>query len=150
MSRPSQIWPGLWVTGLIGLGIWGAGCAGTKEVARPTSDLSGPAKLAPLPPPSISSHSKFLFEDAVKDFEAQKKTGVFDYSSLEQKFQAVLSDDPNFAEAEYNLGVIAQRQGRVDRARSHYQSALRLKPSLTEAAENLAVIAQNAGNVLEA
>ncbi len=137
MSRPAQIWSGLWVAGLIGVGIWGAGCAGTKEVAQPTSTGPAPTKLATLQAPLISSHSKLLFEDAVKDFEAQKKTNVFDYSSLERKFQAVLEDDPNFAEAEYNLGVIAQRLGRV-------------KPSLTEAAENLAVIAQNAGNVLEA
>jgi len=150
VSRPAQIWSGLWVAGLIGVGIWGAGCAGTKEVARPTSTGPAPTKLATLQAPLISSHSKLLFEEAVKDFEAQKKTNVFDYSSLERKFQAVLEDDPNFAEAEYNLGVIAQRLGRVDLARSHYQSALRLKPSLTEAAENLAVIAQNAGNVLEA
>ncbi len=117
MSRPAQIWSGLWVAGLIGVGIWGAGCAGTKEVAQPTSTGPAPTKLATLQAPLISSHSKLLFEDAVKDFEAQKKTNVFDYSSLERKFQAVLEDDPNFAEAEYNLGVIAQSGGDAARCR---------------------------------
>jgi len=124
------------------------GCAGTREVSRPESKASSAASGNQSP--QISAHAKFLFEDAVKAFEAQKKTNVFDYPFLERRFQAVLDEDPNLAEAEYNLGVIAQRQGNLDVAKAHYRAALKIKPSLSEAAENLAVIAQTAGNTAEA
>jgi tetratricopeptide (TPR) repeat protein len=50
------------------------------------------------------------------------------------------------AEADYDLGVIAERQGRLDEAAAHYKSALSKKPSLKAAAENLAVLAENKGD----
>jgi len=125
-----------------------SGCAGTREVSRP--DPKASSTPATDQSPQISSHAKALFEDAVKAFESQKKTNVFDYPFLEKRFEAVLNEDPNLAEAEYNLGVIAQRQGKLDLAKAHYRAALKTKPSLSEAAENLGVIAQTAGNTPEA
>jgi tetratricopeptide (TPR) repeat protein len=79
--------------------------------------------------------------------DAQKKGKAVDYPSLDRKFRAALEADPNLAEADYNLGVIAERQGKKDEAKGWYQSALKKKPSLRQASENLAIMAQNAGDI---
>lgn len=128
------------------------GCATSKSeaaargvsVAGPT--VGGPAQAQAPQAPQVSTRAMLLFEDANKAFEAQKKSRAFDYPKLEQKYRAALEADPALAEAEYNLGVLAEHQGRKEQAVEHYRSALRKKPTLTEAAENLAVIAQNNGD----
>jgi tetratricopeptide (TPR) repeat protein len=135
-----------------------AACATTTKdaakdvkVANPgPANEGGPAKAEGPTQPEINSHAKRLYEDANTAFAAQKKAGKFDYPALQRKYQAALDADPNLAEADYNLGVIADRQGNKDEAIAHYKSALNRKSSLREAAENLAVISQNAGNVQEA
>lgn len=96
--------------------------------------------------PQISNKAKMLFEDAVKAFDAQKKTKSYDYAALEKKFRAAADADPNLGEADYNLGVLAERQGKTKDAIGYYKSALSKKPTLRQAAENLAVIAQNNGD----
>ncbi len=83
----------------------------------------------------------------MKTTEAQQKARAFDYGVLERKFQSALDADPDLAEADYNLGVLAERQGKKSEAQGHYRTALRKKPSLSAAAENLAVIAQNDGDL---
>jgi tetratricopeptide (TPR) repeat protein len=47
---------------------------------------------------------------------------------------------PQFAEAHFNLGTIAERAGRYDEAAKEYSLALRYKPELVPAHLNLAVI----------
>jgi len=106
---------------------------------------TGPAKEPEAVP--ISTRAKLLFEDAVKSMEAQKKGKAIDYPALERKFKAAMDADPNLAEADYNLGVIAERQGKKDEAKSWYRSALKKKPSLRQASENLAVMSQNEGDI---
>jgi tetratricopeptide (TPR) repeat protein len=96
--------------------------------------------------PQISSKAKLLFEDAIKAFDAQKKTGQYDWATLEKKFRNAADADDKLAEATYNLGVIAERQGKTKEAVSLYKEALNKKPTLRQAAENLAVIAQNQGD----
>jgi tetratricopeptide (TPR) repeat protein len=92
-----------------------------------------------------SSRALRLFEEAVQSFNQTKQQPAPDWSALEKKFRAVLGVDDHFAEAYYNLGVIYDRQRKVDQAKVAYKAALERKPSLKEAAENLAVIAQNEG-----
>ncbi|MBZ4422512.1 adventurous gliding motility TPR repeat lipoprotein GltE [Myxococcus sp. RHSTA-1-4] len=125
-----------------------AGCSGSKATG-PTGPKTGTTQTTgkePAPPP-ISNTAKARFEDALKAFDTQKKAKAFDYPSLERKFKLALESDANLAEADYNLGVIAERQGKLDEARAHYKTALSKKPSLRQASENLAVMEQNAGNV---
>ncbi|RKH88564.1 tetratricopeptide repeat protein [Corallococcus sp. AB045] len=98
-------------------------------------------------PVSISNRAMLLFDDATKSFDAQKKAKAFDYPSLERKFKAALEADQNLAEAEYNLGVIAERMGKPDEAKARYASALTKKPSLRQASDNLAIMKQNGGDV---
>ncbi|MDP1922571.1 MAG: adventurous gliding motility TPR repeat lipoprotein GltE, partial [Myxococcales bacterium] len=96
--------------------------------------------------PQINSKAKLMFEDAVKAFDAQKAKNQYDYPTLEKKFRNAADADDNLAEATYNLGVIAERQGKTKEAVSYYKEALAKKPTLRQAAENLAVIAQNQGD----
>ncbi|HYR55274.1 MAG TPA: adventurous gliding motility TPR repeat lipoprotein GltE [Myxococcaceae bacterium] len=126
-------------------------CAGVHQERR--QEIAQPLKMdseSGQNPDGISTRAKLLFEDAVKAYDSQKKTKISDYSVLEAKFKAAGAEDPKLAEADYNLGVLAERQGKKDEAVAHYQTALKKKPMLKQAAENLAVIAQNEGRIPEA
>lgn len=127
-----------------------AACTTTQGTTRASDVNVGAPQVGSangVAQPQISTRAKLLFEDAVKASEAQAKSGAWDYVSLEKKFRAAANEDPNLAEADYNLGVLAERQGKKQEAVQHYQTALSKKPTLKEAAENLAVIMQNDGNV---
>jgi tetratricopeptide (TPR) repeat protein len=129
--------------------LFAAGCTGSKATGPGTGTTGGKTGTGTNAnePPPISNRAKLLFDDALSAFEAQKKANAFDYPSLERKFKTALDADPNVAEAEYNLGVIAERQGNMQEAIARYQAALKKKPTLRQASENLAVIAQNAGDI---
>ncbi|WP_164020389.1 adventurous gliding motility TPR repeat lipoprotein GltE [Pyxidicoccus trucidator] len=143
-TRTMRLFPLLVATSLVA-----AGCTASKATG-PTTPTKSPTTAQTGKEPAaapISNTAKARFEDAVKAFDAQKKAKAFDYPSLERKFKLALESDANLAEADYNLGVIAERQGKANEARAHYKAALAKKPSLRQAAENMAVMEQNAGNV---
>jgi tetratricopeptide (TPR) repeat protein len=106
-------------------------------VARP----DGEAK-----PHEISPAAKRKFADAVRAYNDGLALKVVDYDALGKKFQAAADADPNLAEAWFNLGVVAERQGKPDVAAGHYRRAIQAKPSLKAAYENLAVLMENAGD----
>jgi tetratricopeptide (TPR) repeat protein len=119
---------------------------------------SAPAEKAPVAPvtPTASpgstpstpnSRAMLLFEDATKAAEAQAKSGTRDDAALERRFEAVRQADPTFAEADYNLGVLAERQGKREQAYADYRSALQKKPSLKPAAEGLARLTRAQGDL---
>lgn len=129
------------------------GKVGDVKVGGPQQVEAGPKKKdapenGPAEPqlPPINAKAKLLFEDALKLYDTQKKSKAFDYPRLEKKFQDALDADGKLAEAEYNLGVLAERQGKIDDAVRRYKGALSRKPTLKQAAENLAVISQNRGD----
>lgn len=138
---------------LVLLGALALGQACTTPTATGPSRVTGPQVVASQDGatqgeavPQVSLKAKLLFEDGVKALEAQRKSKVTDYPSLERKFRAAADADPSLAEATFNLGVLAERQGKVKEAVSLYKEALAKKPTLRQAAENLAVIAQNNGD----
>lgn len=130
----------------------GSGCATTQASGTAGGAASAGKPGAGSAPgqagqPQISNRAQLLFEEGVKASEAALKGGrEVDYAELERKFRLAQDADPDLAEADYNLGVLAERQGRLDEARRHYETALRKKPSLAAAQENLAVLALNAGD----
>ena len=139
--------------GLMAAALLASGCT-SSTAAGPTgpkntngTNASGPKTPAKAEPVNISNRAKLLFEDAVKAMDTQKKSKAVDFPSLERKFKAALDADPNLAEADYNLGVLAERQGKKDEAKNWYRSALKKKPSLRQASENLAVMSQNEGDI---
>jgi tetratricopeptide (TPR) repeat protein len=116
--------------------------------SAPAQKTPGPVTAAPVTGPSTpNSRAVLLFEDATKAAEAQAKSGQRDDAALERRFQAVQQADPTFAEADYNLGVLAERQGKRDQAFALYRSALQKKPSLKPAAEGLARLTRAQGDL---
>ena len=116
--------------------------------SAPAEKAPAPVSAAPATGPSTpNSRAMLLFEDATKAAEAQAKSGQRDDAALERRFQAVQQADPTFAEADYNLGVLAERQGKRDQAFTFYRSALQKKPSLKPAAEGLARLTRAQGDL---
>jgi len=113
------------------------------EKAPPAPVTAAPAAAPGMP----NSKAMLLFEDATKAAEAQAKSGQRDDAALERRFQAVQQADPTFAEADYNLGVLAERQGKRDQAFALYRSALQKKPSLKPAAAGLARLTRAQGDL---
>ena len=111
---------------------------------------AAPVTAAPAGPSTPNSRAMLLFEDATKAAEAQAKSGQRDDAALERRFQAVQQAAPTFAEADYNLGVLAERQGKRDQAFALYRSALQKKPSLKPAAEGLARLTRAQGDLASA
>jgi len=149
MSTPTRLFRTS--LGLVAAALLASGCTSSTAAGPTGPKTPNPAQTAQTStkaePPPISNRAKLLFEDAVKAMDTQKKAKAVDYPSLERKFKAALEADPNLAEADYNLGVLAERQGKKDEAKGWYQSALKKKPSLRQASENMAVMAQNAGDI---
>lgn len=134
---------------LVIAGLCVAGCATTSsdKVGGPQVTNRTDANGQPIADqPQIGTKAKLLFDDALKAWDTQRKAKAYDYPALEKKFRAAADADPNLAEAVYNLGVLAERQGKTKEAVSLYKDALSRKPTLRQAAENLGVIAQNNGD----
>jgi tetratricopeptide (TPR) repeat protein len=118
--------------------------------SAPAEKAPAPVAVAPAGPSTPNARAMLLFEDATKAAEAQAKSGQRDDAALERRFLAVQQADPTFAEADYNLGVLAERQGRRDQAFTYYRSALQKKPSLKPAAEGLARLTRAQGDLASA
>lgn len=122
-----------------------AGCG----TSAPAQKAPPPVTTAPATGPSTpNTRAMLLFEDATKAAEAQAKSGARDDAALERRFEAVSQADPTFAEADYNLGVLAERQGKREQAYAYYRSALQKKPSLKPAAEGLARLTRAQGDMV--
>ncbi|HLT30527.1 MAG TPA: adventurous gliding motility TPR repeat lipoprotein GltE [Myxococcaceae bacterium] len=139
--------------------VWGAvlltasflvACGGKKGAVRADAETAGAAGVEIGPegagPDQISTRAKLKFDDAVKALAAAEEKGTGDWESLERQFQAALKEDRNLAEADYNLGLIAERRGDRAAAERHYLAALGKKPSLTMAGHNLAAMRHRAGD----
>lgn len=65
-------------------------------------------------------------------------------------FQKALELDPNYAEANANLGLILKQQGNLQAAIEKTREAIRIQPNIAEAHFNLGVALQAQGQVKEA
>ncbi|WP_240360007.1 tetratricopeptide repeat protein [Pyxidicoccus caerfyrddinensis] len=98
---------------------------------------------APAAAPKDGSASE-LFAAALQAYEAG------DLDGARQGFEKALSKDPRSLNAQFNLGVIAERQNRIDDARVAYEKVLLLDPGHVPSAVNLAVMHRNQGHSDEA
>ncbi|MCY1014257.1 tetratricopeptide repeat protein [Pyxidicoccus sp. MSG2] len=96
---------------------------------------------APAPKDGTSSE---LFAAALQAYEAG------DLDSARQGFEKALAKDPRSLNAQFNLGVIAERQGRTGDARVAYEKVLLLDPGHVPSAVNLAVMHRNQGRADDA
>jgi tetratricopeptide (TPR) repeat protein len=62
----------------------------------------------------------------------------------------VLTINPHFSEAHYNLGIVLQALGRIDEAGEHFSKAIVIKPDYVEAHSNLGNIFKILGRTDEA
>lgn len=129
-----------------------AGCAssggGAPEPTAAAPARTGPAAPgAPVTDAAPNSRALALFDDANQAAQAQAKAKAPDDAALQRKYEAARQADPRLAEADFNLAVIAERQGRREEAFVLYRSALDKKPSFKAAAEALARITAEQGDI---
>jgi tetratricopeptide (TPR) repeat protein len=103
-----------------------AACATTSQV-KPTPVASAAPEQAPAPqsapePPKKERQARELFAEAVAAFDAG------DYAKAEEGFHAVLEKAPQSLNAQFNLGVIAERLGRPADAQAAYEKVRFLEP----------------------
>jgi len=98
---------------------------------------------APAPVPA-NGGARALFAAALQAYEAG------DLDGARQGFEKALSKDPRSLNAQFNLGVVAERQGRGDDARVAYEKVLLLDPGHVPSAVNLAVMHRQQGRADEA
>lgn len=128
-----------------------AGCPSTPEVKpddKPTK-ATGPAKPVKKAP-EVSKVAKQAFQQAVKAYYAQKKSGRFDYEDLLSRFKGALEEDPKLAEAHYNLGCIYEAMRDDEKAEQHYKQALEISPDLYLAAANWGALLARHGKLNQA
>src|SRR5208283_4248840 len=135
-----------------------AALCGCATSGPPAPEATSPAKAPPAVPGSVaqqpdgglSSHALALFDDANQTAAAQSKASNPDDAALERKYDAARVADPRLAEADFNLGVLAERQGKREQAFLLYRAALDKKPSLKVAAEALARLTAEQGDFASA
>ena len=69
------------------------------------------------------------------------------FIAAQVKFEQVIRDDPNSAEAHNNLGLTLRQKGpqNYSKALEHYDKAIQLKPTMAEAYENRGVLLAKMG-----
>ncbi|MGA2788618.1 MAG: tetratricopeptide repeat protein, partial [Verrucomicrobiota bacterium] len=65
-------------------------------------------------------------------------------------YQMALEINPDYSDANYNLGTVFLKQGRMDEAMALFQKTIQLKPDFADAHNNLANILAKKGQIAEA
>jgi tetratricopeptide (TPR) repeat protein len=92
------------------------GCTTTQQELKPD-----PLPVAPVAKKQVGPGEAFA--EGVKHFDA----GQYDQAAA--VFQKLLDANPKMVNAQYNLGVIAERQGQLGKAEKAYELAHRLDPT---------------------
>jgi tetratricopeptide (TPR) repeat protein len=126
-----------------------AGCATSGPPAPQAAQPPPRAKPGPTGPADAgpSSQALLLFDDANQAAASQASAKMADNAALERKYDAARQADPRLAEADFNLAVLAERQGKREQAYLLYRSALEKKPSFKAAAEALARLTAEQGDI---
>jgi|GEM_PF-3348846 len=107
--------------------------------------------LITIPSPGLTTDQLSHHDSASQYF----KTGIslFDQGNYEQAlsaFQKATEDDPNYAEAYYNLAIIYDLQGRFSEAIEAYRKVVQIDPQVGTVLKNLAQDCYLTGRLKEA
>ncbi|MBZ4334652.1 tetratricopeptide repeat protein [Corallococcus sp. AS-1-12] len=115
---------------------------------RPTpvamNAVERPAVTVPAAPPPAPPDADGQFAQALRAYEAG------DLDAARKGFEAVVSQEPKALNARFNLGVIAEKQGRPADARVAYEQVLALDPAHTPSVMNLGLMHRHEGRLDEA
>ena len=91
---------------------------GCKTAPPPRPTQAAVAAPASAPEPAVSR----LFADGIAAFDAGK------LSRARELFAEALAQNPRMVNAQYNLGLIAEREGNLREAQAAYEAALEIDP----------------------
>lgn len=114
------------------------GACGTTP-SKKDGDLTDPSSKNYLPPKKAIEE----FEKAVKAYEA---SGGKELGDVEDSLEEAVEIDKNFARAWFNLGVVYERKGELDKAREAYKKAAAAGPKFGHPHVNLGKLAMDAGD----
>ena len=80
----------------------------------------------------------------------RERARALDFAAARATFERATALDENEPSAWNYLGLVSEREGRLDEARSHYERALREDPAFVEALLNMASLQMNAGELPDA
>ncbi len=92
-----------------------AGCSGAAQEVKKDPVVTN----APPPPPKEKTPQE-VFADGIAAFDAGK------WDDAEAAFKKVLDKTPTMVNAQYNLGVVAERKGELAKAQAAYEAAHKL------------------------
>ncbi|WP_232677490.1 tetratricopeptide repeat protein [Nocardioides sp. R-C-SC26] len=125
MSRTPHRLAALTLVGALAAGV--AGCADDDPAAAPAGGTSSTG---------AADATTTLISTGLTQIQAQ------DYAGAQGTFTSVLALDPSNVYAHYNLGYIAQLEGRDDEARQRYEQALASDDAFAPALFNLAILTE--------
>ncbi len=96
-------------------------CATTRHQVEKPAPIVVPVPLPPPPAPP-ERPAREVFAEAVAAF------GLGDYEAAEKGFREVLEKAPETVDARFNLGIIAERLGRMEDAQDAYEKVRHLEP----------------------
>ena len=114
----------------------------TPKAAMPS--VSGPAG----PSATQAAHAKFV--KATELMNTPDKDGNVDVAQIRATLIAALKDDGTLVEGWFDLGVLAEREGKQDDAIAAYRNALKANPKYAPAIENYAGVLVAQGKTDEA
>ncbi len=94
-----------------------AACKAAEEQVKPDTTQ----KLPPPPPKEVGPEDRFA--EGVRLFDQGR------WAEAEEAFKKVLERQPQMVNAQYNLGVVAERQADLKKAEAAYEGALKLDPN---------------------
>ncbi len=115
---------------LVGCGTRPRG-ATVEPTERPVEGGGAPAApaAAPAAPAAPAGGADASAEVRAVVAEGLEAAANGDQSTAAERFRAAVAMQPDAPEGHYNLGVLADWDGRYDEARQHYEAALRAEPT---------------------
>ncbi len=77
----------------------------------------------------------------------RERARALDFAAARTSFEKAIALDENEPSAWNYLGLVSEREGRLDEARSHYERALRANPAFVEALLNLGSLRMKSGEL---